>query len=81
VKRDGVPPRGGVCDVAKLLDFGWSTRWPRSAPKSSDPAGRLTHEGMILGTPAFHEPGEQAAANRSTAAATCTASGDRVTSC
>jgi serine/threonine-protein kinase len=45
--------RGGLCDVAKLLDFGLVKR------VSETPAARLTQEGSISGTPLFMSP-EQA---------------------
>src|SRR5262249_46580892 len=52
--------RGGVFDVAKLLDFGL-VQAVESAPHSdSDPSGRITREGVVLGTPSFMSP-EQAA--------------------
>ena len=46
--------RGGVHDVAKLLDFGLVI-----APDASEDAGRLTQDGAITGTPAYMSP-EQA---------------------
>jgi eukaryotic-like serine/threonine-protein kinase len=43
--------RGGVADVAKLLDFGLV------APLADEQAdGRLTQTGMLMGTPAFMSP-------------------------
>jgi serine/threonine-protein kinase len=44
---------GGLCDVVKLVDFGLVRQ-----PGSTD-EGRLTKEGLILGTPDFMSP-EQA---------------------
>jgi serine/threonine-protein kinase len=44
---------GGLCDIVKLLDFGL-VRPPEAAQE-----GRLTKEGLILGTPDFMSP-EQA---------------------
>ena len=46
--------RGGVCDVAKVLDFGLV-----QVPKDDADGGRLTREGSVAGTPAFMSP-EQA---------------------
>jgi serine/threonine-protein kinase len=52
--------RGGLPDVAKLLDFGLvQTAEPVAAPGPGS-AGRLTTEGAVLGTPSFMSP-EQAA--------------------
>jgi serine/threonine-protein kinase len=48
-----VAQRGGLYDVAKLLDFGLVK------PVAELPAARLTHEGAISGTPLFMSP-EQA---------------------
>jgi serine/threonine-protein kinase len=45
--------RGGVCDVAKLLDFGLVK------PVTETPSARLTQDGGISGTPLFMSP-EQA---------------------
>jgi serine/threonine-protein kinase len=47
--------RGGLCDVAKLLDFGLVR-----ARGLGEPGQSLTQEGMIAGTPAYLSP-EQAA--------------------
>jgi serine/threonine protein kinase len=47
--------RGGLSDVAKLLDFGLAHR-----PTETGDASRLTHPGLIFGTPAYMSP-EQAA--------------------
>ncbi len=52
--------RGGTCDVAKLLDFGL-VQSASELQEGSDGSGRITREGMILGTPAYMSP-EQAAA-------------------
>jgi hypothetical protein len=46
--------RGGVSDVAKLLDFGLVV--PISALASHSAETRLTQAGMIVGTPAFMSP-------------------------
>jgi serine/threonine-protein kinase len=46
---------GGVCDVAKLLDFGLVLD-----ETAADPGDRLTRAGVVLGTPAYMAP-EQAA--------------------
>jgi tRNA A-37 threonylcarbamoyl transferase component Bud32 len=46
--------RGGVCDVAKVLDFGLVR-----IPKSDGDGGTLTREGTVAGTPAYMSP-EQA---------------------
>jgi serine/threonine-protein kinase len=51
--------RGGLPDVAKLLDFGLVQTAEPAAP-GSEPAGRLTREGAVIGTPSFMSP-EQAA--------------------
>src|SRR5207302_6743210 len=48
--------RGGLPDVAKLLDFGLVHR-----PSEAGNESRLTHPGLIFGTPSFMSP-EQAAA-------------------
>src|SRR5215471_10601985 len=48
-----VAQRGGLYDVAKLLDFGLVK------PVAEVPSARLTHEGAISGTPLFMSP-EQA---------------------
>jgi serine/threonine-protein kinase len=50
--------RGGLCDVAKLLDFGLV----RSHGEGRDPTGP-TQEGMVAGTPAYMSP-EQADARQ-----------------
>jgi hypothetical protein len=47
--------RGGLCDVAKLLDFGLVR-----APEPAAGDTRLTQEGTLAGTPAYMSP-EQAA--------------------
>lgn len=47
--------RGGVPDVAKLLDFGLVHAIDPVLASGSD-ASRLTREGMIMGTPAFMSP-------------------------
>ena len=49
--------RGGLPDVAKLLDFGL-VQSPEDAPDSDS---KLTRDGMVMGTPAFLSP-EQASA-------------------
>ncbi len=49
--------RGGLTDVAKLLDFGL-VQAPDDAP---DEDSKLTREGVVMGTPAFLSP-EQATA-------------------
>ena len=41
---------GGLCDVVKLVDFGL-VRPPDAAQE-----GRLTKQGLILGTPDFMSP-------------------------
>jgi serine/threonine-protein kinase len=46
---------GGVCDVAKLLDFGLVQE-----ESVAEPGERLTRAGVVLGTPAYMAP-EQAA--------------------
>jgi serine/threonine-protein kinase len=46
--------RGGLCDVAKLLDFGMVK------PLGDDGAAELTHDGSITGSPLYMSP-EQAA--------------------
>ena len=46
--------RGGVSDVAKLLDFGLVV--PMSAVAGQSDETRLTQAGMIVGTPAFMSP-------------------------
>src|SRR5947209_2716467 len=48
-----VAQRGGLYDVAKLLDFGLVK------PVAEIPSARLTHDGAISGTPLFMSP-EQA---------------------
>ncbi len=50
-----VCPRGGLHDVAKLLDFGLVR-----APVFGDAVGALTQDGTIIGTPIYMSP-EQAA--------------------
>lgn len=52
--------RGGICDVAKLLDFGLVRAAGADADATPDGADRITREGIVLGTPAFMSP-EQAA--------------------
>jgi serine/threonine-protein kinase len=47
--------RGGRADVAKLLDFGLVHR-----PSEAGDTSRLTHPGLVFGTPAYMSP-EQAA--------------------
>jgi serine/threonine-protein kinase len=49
--------RGGMPDVAKLLDFGL-VQSPEDAPDSDS---KLTRDGVVMGTPAFLSP-EQASA-------------------
>jgi eukaryotic-like serine/threonine-protein kinase len=54
--------RGGLDDVAKLLDFGLA-RPAATAPAATAPAADLSAEGQILGTPLFMSP-EQATGDR-----------------
>jgi serine/threonine-protein kinase len=51
--------RGGVPDVAKLLDFGLVR-----APGWDPEGGKLTQEGVIAGTPAYMSPDQAGAADR-----------------
>jgi tRNA A-37 threonylcarbamoyl transferase component Bud32 len=52
--------RGGVADVAKLLDFGLVQD---NSPRSSAETDRLTMQGAVLGSPPFISP-EQARGNQ-----------------
>ena len=48
--------RGGVADVAKLLDFGLVTAHNANGDAVGDAAGGITQVGMVLGTPAYMSP-------------------------
>lgn len=55
--------RGGVADVAKLLDFGLVTAHKADADAVGDTAGDITQTGMVVGTPAYMSP-EQCAGDQ-----------------
>lgn len=55
--------RGGVADVAKLLDFGLVTAHKADADAVGDTAGGITQTGMVVGTPAYMSP-EQCAGDQ-----------------
>jgi serine/threonine-protein kinase len=48
--------RGGVADVAKLLDFGLVTAQNATGQDGGDVTGSITQVGMVLGTPAYMSP-------------------------
>jgi serine/threonine-protein kinase len=48
--------RGGVADMAKLLDFGLVTTPNADAEAGGGAAGGITQVGMVLGTPAYMSP-------------------------
>lgn len=48
--------RGGVPDVAKLLDFGLVTAHNADGDVVGDITGGITQAGMVLGTPAYMSP-------------------------
>lgn len=48
--------RGGIPDVAKLLDFGLVTVHDAKASASTEGTGSITQAGMLLGTPAYMSP-------------------------
>ncbi len=48
--------RGGVPDVAKLLDFGLVTAHNVEGGVAVDGAGGITQAGLVLGTPAYMSP-------------------------
>jgi eukaryotic-like serine/threonine-protein kinase len=48
--------RGGVADVAKLLDFGLVTAQNATGHDGGDITGSITQVGMVLGTPAYMSP-------------------------
>ena len=48
--------RGGIADVAKLLDFGLVTAHNADSSIGSDSTGAITQSGMVLGTPAYMSP-------------------------
>ncbi len=48
--------RGGVPDVAKLLDFGLVTGHDADGVAVGDVTGGITQVGMVLGTPAYMSP-------------------------
>lgn len=50
--------RGGVPDVAKLLDFGLVTVHNAHGEVVGDITGGITQAGMVLGTPAYMSPGQ-----------------------
>ncbi|WP_353268984.1 serine/threonine-protein kinase [Gemmatimonas sp.] len=60
--------RGGVADVAKLLDFGLVTAQNATGEDGGDVTGSITQVGMVLGTPAYMSP-EQCAGDEQPGAA------------
>ena len=56
--------RGGIPDVAKLLDFGLVTAHNAAGEAAGENTGSITQAGMVLGTPAYMSP-EQCAGDQS----------------
>jgi REP element-mobilizing transposase RayT len=52
------PVRAGICDVAGLGSYRWSSYWylrhPKSRPGFLDPTGALWHAGKLADTPSGH---------------------------
>ncbi|HYW30495.1 MAG TPA: serine/threonine-protein kinase, partial [Gemmatimonas sp.] len=48
--------RGGIPDVAKLLDFGLVTPHNADGEAVGDASGSITQAGVVLGTPAYMSP-------------------------